>query len=415
MRAYLLALVLALLLGALLMWLMQAGSGYVLVSLGQTAVEMSFWGAGILLLLWVVGLYCAIALAGWLARMGGLSNWWRQRRHSDRQQRSQVGLRAYALGLWDMAAEQLQSASEVSSAASIQLLLAARAQAQTGNINSARASLERYKTVFPNAAVDADLILAEILIDEQKFAEAKALVATIKNSDAADPARLSALINAHIRCNQWVLAAALLPTLGAARGVCKASLATLELHVYRGQLSDFSALSGDAASSSQLRRERLDELWKRIPRGLKKRHQLVAPYAACLDRLGAGAEAKALLVKTLNAGWQPELVGLFGSIQQPTTDKHLACAENWLVAHPKDAHLLIALGQICRRLRFFVKATDYLQRAHGLSPSPRVLSELAAVKADMGDAAGSARLYREGLLTALSSQSATLPNRSDTD
>ena len=55
MRTYLLALVLALLLGALLMWLMQAGSGYVLVSLGQTAVEMSFWSAGILLLLLVVG------------------------------------------------------------------------------------------------------------------------------------------------------------------------------------------------------------------------------------------------------------------------------------------------------------------------------------------------------------------------
>ena len=71
MRTYLLALVLALLLGALLMWLMQAGSGYVLVSLGQTAVEMSFWSAGILLLLLVIGVYCAIALAGWLARMGG--------------------------------------------------------------------------------------------------------------------------------------------------------------------------------------------------------------------------------------------------------------------------------------------------------------------------------------------------------
>ena len=222
MRTYLLALVLALLLGALLMWLMQAGSGYVLVSLGQTAVEMSFWSAGILLLLLVIGVYCAIALAGWLARMGGLSNWWRQRRHSDRQQRSEVGLRAYALGLWDMAAEQLQSASEVSSAASIQLLLAARAQAQTGNIDGARASLERYKTVFPNAAADADLSLPEILIDEQKFTEAKALVAAIKSSDATDPARLSALINAHIRCNQWVLAAALLPTLGAARGVCNA-------------------------------------------------------------------------------------------------------------------------------------------------------------------------------------------------
>ena len=409
------ALVLALLLGALLMWLMQAGSGYVLVSLGQTAVEMSFWSAAILLLLLIVGLYCAIALAGWLARLGGLSNWLLQRRQSDRQQRSQVGLRAYALGLWDMAAEQLQSAPEVSSAYSIQLLLAARAQAQTDNIDGARAALERYKTVFPNAAADADLILADILIDGQKFAEAKALVAAIKSSDAPDLARLSALIRAHIRCNQWAPAAALLPTLGAARGVCKASLATLELHLYRGQLSDFSVLSEAATSSSQPPRERLDELWKRIPRGLKKRHELVAPYAACLDSLGAGAEAKALLVKTLKTGWQPELVGLFGSIQQPTTDKHLACAENWLVAHPKDTHLLIALGQICRRLRFFAKATDYLQRAHGLSPNPRVLSELAAVKADMGDAAGSAQLYREGLLMALSSQSVTLSSRSDTD
>ena len=407
MRTYLLALVLALMLGALLIWLMQAGSGYVLVSLGQTAVEMSFWSAGILLLLLVVGLYGGIALAGWLARMGALSNWWRQRRHSDRQQRSQVGLRAYALGLWDMAAEQLQSVSDVSSTASVQLLLAARAQAQIANFDGARAALERYKTIFPNAAADADLILADILIDGQKFAEAKALVATIKSSDAADPARLSALIKAHIRCNQWPQATALLPTLGAAKGVCKASLATLELHVYRGQLGDFSALSEDTASSPQLRRERLEALWKRIPRGLKKRHELVAPYAACLDSLGAGAEAKALLVKTLKTGWQPELAGLFGSIQQPTTDKHLACAENWLVAHPKDAHLLIALGQICRRLRFFVKATDYLQRAHGLSPSPRVLSEMAAVKADMGDAVGSARLYREGLLAALSSRSDT--------
>ena len=164
MRSYLLILVLALLIGALLIWLMQAGNGYVLVSLGQTAVEMSFWSAAILLLLAAAGLRGALALAGWLAGIGGPTTWWRQHRQIDRQQRSQAGLRAYALSAWDMAAEQLYT-SGGSSETAVQLLFAARAQAQTGNVSSARVALERYKTLFPNAAMDADLILAEILTD----------------------------------------------------------------------------------------------------------------------------------------------------------------------------------------------------------------------------------------------------------
>lgn len=405
MRAYLLTLVLALLLGALLMWQIQAGSGYVVIGLGHTAVEMSFWTASILLLLLSAGLFWLDALCRWISRMGGLRHCWRQRRRVDREQRNISGLRAYSLGLWDIAGEQLQTATELSLTASINLPLAARSQAQAGNLDTARVILQRQKKLHPASILDADLILVDILTNAGQSAEAEQILVALEYPDGTDATLLSALLEAHIRAKKWPIAVTLLKSLSSVKGLRKSYLTALEERIYRGQLNAFLNINGCFESSLENRRERLDSLWASIPRRMRKLPKVVALYAKCLDSVGAGAEAKVLLIKTLKLHWRAELIELFGNIRQPTSEKHLACAENWLRSNPNDRYLLEALGKICRSLEFFVKATDYLQRANQLSSSPGVHAELAAVKAEMGDISGSATHYREGLLALLSGRS----------
>ena len=63
MRKLLLVLVLALLVGATLVWLMQNGTGYVLVGFANTSIEMSLWVAGLLFILFTFALLWLLLLS----------------------------------------------------------------------------------------------------------------------------------------------------------------------------------------------------------------------------------------------------------------------------------------------------------------------------------------------------------------
>ena len=78
MRKILLVLVLALLGGAAVVWLMQQGTGYLLISFAKISIEMSLWVAGVLYLITSLLVVWLVLLVKWLIAVGGLRQWWRQ-------------------------------------------------------------------------------------------------------------------------------------------------------------------------------------------------------------------------------------------------------------------------------------------------------------------------------------------------
>jgi len=103
------------------------------------------------------------------------------------------------------------------------------------------------------------------------------------------------------------------------------------------------------------------------------------------------------MVKTINKHWHPELVERFGQLETSAPEKQLLAAEKWLLDHPEDAVLLVALGSICCQLRFWGKARDYFSVALRLQPNAATYLRLADVFAEMGDQAESNLMYRHGL------------------
>jgi HemY protein len=107
------------------------------------------------------------------------------------------------------------------------------------------------------------------------------------------------------------------------------------------------------------------------------------------------------LTKALNSSWHADLVERFGELQGESPQKQLAVAEKWLLSHSEDADLLLALGRICRRSELLGKSRDYLSAAVKLNPCPQTYLELAELLGTMNDQAGSAEMYRKGLLIGL--------------
>ena len=145
----------------------------------------------------------------------------------------------------------------------------------------------------------------------------------------------------------------------------------------------------------------LQGLWDLVPKGLRKAPEMVCAYADALEQVNEAGVVQSLLIKALNNEWQPELLERFGLLLGAAPEKQLMLAEKWLLSHPDDADLLLALGRICRRLEFYGKSRDYLVAAVGLNSCPQAYLELAELLSTMGDEAGSGEMYRNGLLVGL--------------
>jgi HemY protein len=62
--------------------------------------------------------------------------------------------------------------------------------------------------------------------------------------------------------------------------------------------------------------------------------------------------------------WLPELAALYGQLAAPSSKAltaRIARADGWLLQHPEDNLLLLALGRMCERQQLWGKAKSYLE------------------------------------------------------
>jgi HemY protein len=401
-RKLLFLLVLALLVGATAVWLLQFGSGYILFSFAEFTIEMSAWTGLLIYLAATVLLLWLLLSWRWIAGAGGFRLWWSTRRSARKINQTAEGLLLFASDDWQQSAKLLSESADKSVMPVVNLLFAARAAADNEQFEQARTILQRLQATYPESRFIADKALAELHLLEDQPLEALQILHTIYTKNPRDKALLRLLTDAYYLADDWVSLQKLLRDLKHYKAISEQDLDSLEQDVYCNLLDSFVL---DSARPIAEQRAKLEDIWYLTPKKRHKDPQVIASYAASLGRAQSPDKQQALLVKALNRQWHPELVKQFGELESPSPEKQLLVAEKWFVQHREDADLLLALGQICQRLQFWGKAKDYLTAAVRLRPSIQGSICLAAVLEKMGDSKASAEAYRQGLISALEEQS----------
>lgn len=133
-------------------------------------------------------------------------------------------------------------------------------------------------------------------------------------------------------------------------------------------------------------------------------------YALALRRVGQDDTAQAQLADLLRDGWDAAVIDAFGRHAGSDAERQLTLAEGWLKAHANDAGLLLALGRLAGRARFWAKARTYFESSLQLAPTPVGHLELAQLLDDLGDQNAAAEHYRAGLRLALAPATASTPS-----
>ena len=401
MRKLLIIFVLALLAGAGLIGLLEQGSGYVLVSFGDTSIEMTLLVGVMIYVLLTCFLLWLLLTIRWLSVAGGVRHWWSSRRSAKQRSKTAQGLLLYADQDWQKASLLLSQSADHSSMPVVNLIFAARAAADNNELNKARQLLQRLKITYPKAKLLADKLLAELLIVEEKLDEAVQLLESLHRKNPSDPGILRLLVDTYFLRGDWTLAQKMLGDIKHYSVLNKRAIELLELDIYTSLLAEFVA---DPEFTEQEQQAQLAELWELLPKSLRKVPEVIVHYADALTMVNGMDKLQPLLTKALNSHWHSDLVDRFGVLQAPKPEKQLATGEKWLSSHAEDPELLLALGRICRRLGFMGKARDYLTSAVNIDPSPQTYLELAEVLETMGETQASADMYREGLQAGLAAE-----------
>ncbi len=128
----------------------------------------------------------------------------------------------------------------------------------------------------------------------------------------------------------------------------------------------------------------LRALWKSIPAESRRRSKISAAAAQAFGKLGDCQSAQQLLVESLNAQWDSELVSLYGECHGESDIQQIEQAELWLKQHTGDAGLLLVLGKLCMHQQLWGKAQSYLDASISLDPKSEAYTLLGKLAENMG-------------------------------
>lgn len=383
---------LVILLGPLAFELIRQDTGYILISIGDYTIESSFWLVALPLMLWLVFVIFRLVIR--VLRYFGVS--WRfftshRSRHSLR--RTQRGLIHYIEGNWRAAKKDLLSVAKQSDQPLLNYLTAAHSAHQLGDSEEAqRLLILAEKNAAPN---DLAVLLtqARIQLADKNYEQSLATLQRAHSVASAHPVVLDLLREAYAKVNDWGSVIALLPQLKSRKLYSDAEFYTLEEQAYSAHLLEENAL-GD----TDTRMQRVNNVWQKIPRSIRRSPTLIAHYCELLRQAGQYDKAEILIRQTLNKNWCSDLVARYGSLSVSQPTEQLVVAEQWLREHPDDSELLFSLARISMRNKLWGKARTYFERSLQLRERPEAYAELAALLAQLGDHQKSTALYQKGLL-----------------
>ena len=333
--------------------------GYVLLVFPPYRAEVSLNLFALALVAVVLALYMVMRA---LAVTVGLPK--RVREYRERRQRERAGLvfqdavRLLFEGRFGQAMKKAGESYAAGTAPGLSALIAARAAQRLREPEKLQDWMTRAMSDDPRNEAATLMLEAEMMNESRRFDEALAALDRLQDKKGRHIAALRLELRARQGNGDWD------GVLKLARQLEKRDALPPEVAREVKTLAHLENIARRRADAGQLQN------YLRAVPAAEYGRRLVLAGARALVELDASDAAQKLIEGALDgyseAGWQPELVALYGGLTGPGLIARIAKAENWLRQYPDEAALLLALGRMCMNQRLWGKAQSYLEASLAL-------------------------------------------------
>jgi HemY protein len=333
--------------------------GYVLLVFPPYRAEVSLNLFVLALVAIVLALYITMRA---LAVTVGLPK--RVREYRERRQLERAGLvfqdavRLLFEGRFGQALKKAGEAYDAGTARGLSALIAARAAQRLREPEKLQDWMTRAMSDDPRNEAATLMLEAEMMNESRRFDEALAALDRLQDKKGRHIAALRLELRARQGTGDWD------GVLKLARQLEKRDALPPEVAREIKTLAHLENIARRRADAGQLQ-----DYLRAVPAAEYGRRLVLAAARAQVE-LDASDAAQKLIEGALDgyseAGWQPELVALYGGLTGPGLTARIAKAENWLRQYPDEAELLLALGRMCMNQRLWGKAQSYLEASLAL-------------------------------------------------
>jgi len=314
---------------------------------------------------------------------------YRARRRSEKGRDALLGsVQAYLEGRFARAESEARQAFDAGESRQLAALLAARAAHQLRGRDRRDAWLERASEPGDPLHVARLVTRAELLLEDRDYIGARAVLRDLHGSGPKHIATLRMLLRAELGARNWDEVLRLTGVLAKRDAI---SPALQDEYKSQALTEILAALAADPAG--------LEARWRR----LSARDQAIPRVAMAAARhaaaAGRAALAREIIEKALAQEWSAGLIDLYGAAAGEDVRQRIERAERWLLEHPGDARLLLALGRLCVRGELWGKAQNYLEASLSFEPGRDKHLELARLFERLGRPADASRHFRQAAET----------------
>lgn len=267
------------------------------------------------------------------------------------------GLLALTEGDWRTAERALEKSTSTRGKTTARYLAAAQAADGQSAEDRREYYLEQADSGGTRKKFLVELTRARMLLQGGSRAEALPILQELHQRRKRHPQVLELLARCYRELGHWDDLQALFPALQKSGVLTEDQLDDLKIQVAVHRLSS----AGDP--------DQLLEAWKKLPRQMRQESSVILVFAEQAGRLERADLAEPVLRASLKSSWDPSLVLRYGDPGAGHVAQRLKQCEKWLVQHPDDAALHLALGRLCAGEEIWGKARQHLIRSLEIEPS----------------------------------------------
>ena len=295
------------------------------------------------------------------------------------------GLLALTEGDWTTAERALQKSSSAQGQTTARYLAAAQAADGQDAAERTEWYLGQADSGGRRNRFVVELTRAKLLTENGRYEEAIPILEELRRRRKRHSQVLELLSRCYQALGRWQAMQDILPLMQ------KAGLIDLQ----RAQTLKNQAAVARLGKCEDL--EQLKSTWQSLPKAMKKSAEIVLAFAETATRLGATEQSESILRASLRQRWDSALLMPYGNPGLNDASQRLKQCEKWLIGHPDDARLHLALGRLCAHEQLWGKARHHMIRSLELEPTVAGYDALGQLLERQGDLEQAMACFRNAL------------------